>query len=220
ERPARIGLGAGGADVRLSGDLLEGTADRLGALLAAHPEVVRIHLTSEGGLVDEGLALGELIAARGLSTYVPDYCVSACTLAFVRGRERYLRNQGRLGFHAPYETGPDGRIVQLDGAPERGAYVAAGADPDFVARALAVASEDIWIPEAGDLIRARVVTQVVDAHRFPDSTLDDDDGEPAVRAALLRNLPILADLDADDLDGLAAWYRDGYRAGRSEGEAL
>lgn len=232
--PARIALGPQGRDIRFSGEIGAGTAARLAALLAAHPAVTRIHLTSEGGLVEEATAIGDLIAARGLATYVPDYCVSACTLAFVRGAERYLLTNGRLGFHAPYDPGLFGQVVQADASAERAAYVAAGVDPAFAAEALAVASDSLWVPEPARLVRARVATALVDTDRFPDSTLDDDPSPAGARAAILRALPLLGGLAGqgglagrnglagrgDVLDALAAAYLDGYRAGLPEGAAL
>ncbi len=216
---ARVSLGPGGADVRVAGDLMDGVAMRVAALLAAHRQVRRIHLTSGGGLVEEGLALGGLIAEYGLDTYVPDACASACTLAFVRGRARYLGASGRLGFHAPYEAGLLGQTFAVDSSPERAAYRDAGLAPDFTAEALAVSSDDIWMPDATRLIQAGAVTEIVEADRFPDSTLDDDDGPQAARAQVLRNLPVLGGADPIAIDRIAAWYRDGYRAGRSEAEA-
>ncbi len=217
--PARVDLGPHGRDIRLSGELGEGTAERLRALLDANPGVERLHLTSEGGLVAEGQAIGRLVAARDLATYVPDYCVSACTLAFVRGPRRFLVEGGRLGFHAPYEPGLFGQAIQADGTDERAAYLAAGLDPAFVTEALATASADLWVPDADRLLAARVVTEIVDTGRFPDSTLDDDASPAGARAAILRALPLLAGAP-DAVDGLAAWYADAYRAGRPEAESV
>nr|USU31859.1 hypothetical protein NG677_21640 [Methylobacterium sp. OTU13CASTA1] len=217
--PARVVLGPHGRDIRLSGELGEGTAERLRALLDANPRAERLHLTSEGGLVEEGQALGDLVAARGLATYVPDYCVSACTLAFVRGPRRFLVEGGRLGFHAPYEAGLFGQAIQADGTFERAAYLAAGLDPAFVTEALATASADLWVPEAGRLLAARVVTEIVDTGRFPDSTLDDDASPAGARAAVLRTLPLLAAAPGA-VDGLSAWYADAYRDGRPEAESV
>ncbi|KQP51432.1 hypothetical protein [Methylobacterium sp. Leaf108] len=220
EPAARVTLGPGGRDLRLAGDLMEGVSARVAALLAENPGVRRIHLTSGGGLVSEGMSLGSLVAAHGLATYVPDDCASACTLVFVRGTRRYLGTGGRLGFHAPYETGPSGRSPVLDPAPERAAYRDAGIAADFVAEALAVASDDMWTPEPERLVRAGVVTDVVGTDRFPDSTLDDDDSPQAARTQVLRNLPILAGADPAAVDRIAAWYRDGYATGRTEADAL
>jgi hypothetical protein len=220
--PARVALGPHGRDIRLAGELGEGTAERLRRLLAANPQVERLHLTSEGGLVEEGQAIGDLVAARGLATYVPDYCVSACTLAFVRGTRRFLVEGGRLGFHAPYEVGPSGRVVQVDGVPERAAYLAAGLDPAFVTQALATASDDLWVPDAHRLVAARAVTETVDTGQLPDSTLDDDPSPAGARAAVLRILPILETSavagSAPPIEDLAAWYAQAYRSGRSEAE--
>ena len=225
EAPAaetRIVLGPGGRDVRLSGELTEGAGERLERLLADNPRIERIHLTSEGGLVDEGRAIGEAIARRGLVAYVPDYCVSACTLAFVRGRERLVVAAARLGFHAPYEAGLFGQVFRADGTPERAAYLAAGVAPDFVDAALNVSSDEIWTPDTDRLAAARVITGIVDTRRFPDSTLDDGDDLAHARAAVLRNLVVLQGFEARApraVDAIAAWYLDHYRSGLSEGEA-
>ncbi|SEH78783.1 hypothetical protein SAMN02799636_03882 [Methylobacterium sp. 275MFSha3.1] len=217
--PARLTVGPGGRDLRLAGDLAAGVAARVRAILAAHPRIARIHLTSDGGLVEEGAAIGALVAARGLATYVPDACASACTLIFVRGRTRYLATGGRLGFHAPYEIGARGRMRPVDSAPERAAYRAAGLPAAFVTRALAVPPAGIWIPTDGELRAAGIVTEVVGPDRFPDSTLDADPSAAGARAAILRNLPILRQAEAAGLDPIARWYRDGYAAGRPEAEA-
>ncbi|SFL64726.1 hypothetical protein SAMN05192568_10083 [Methylobacterium pseudosasicola] len=220
EVAARVALGPGGRDIRLAGDLTEGVATRVAALLAANPGVERLHLTSDGGLVEEAEAIGALVAERGLATYVPDACASACTLVFVRGRTRYLAAGAHLGFHAPYELGPGGRIEAVDPGAERAAYLAAGLTPDFVARTMTVAPEDIWIPEPKLLREAGVVTEMVGSDRFPDSTLDADPSPQAARAEVLRNIPILSAADPAAVDEAAAWYRAGYLAGRTEAEAI
>jgi len=219
DNPARVAVGPDGRDLRLAGDLTAGVAARVADLLATHPGVERIHLTSDGGLVAEGAAIGALVAARGLATYVPDVCVSACTLIFVRGRARLLAAGGRLGFHAPYIVGAHGRMRPVDPAPERAAYRAAGLPRAFVARALAVPPAGIWIPDAARLRAAGIVTAIVGPDRLPDSTLDADPSEAGARAAILRALPILRQAGAADLDPIARWYRDGYAAGRPEAEA-
>lgn len=218
-----IAVGPGGADVRLSGALVAGAAARLEALLAGHPSVTRIHLTSEGGLADEGQAIGDVIAAHGLTTYVPDFCVSACTLAFVRGRERLVLANARVGFHAPFEEGLFGTEIEDDSSAQRQAYLVAGVDPAFVNDALATPAADLWIPPPERLIAAHVATAIVDSYRFPDSNLDGDATPAAARALVLRNFRILAPFEARApavVDRVAAWYLDAYRAGLSEGEAL
>ncbi len=211
-------MGPGGLDLRLAGDLTEGVAGRVAALLDAHPRIARLHLTSDGGLVEEGAAIGALVAARGLATYVPDACVSACTLIFVRGRGRFLAAGGRLGFHAPYAIGAHGRMHPVDPAPERAAYGAAGLPRAFVARALAVPPAGIWIPDAG---AARGRPRHRDRRPGPLPRFHPRRGSERgrARAAILRALPILRQAGTADLDPIARWYRDGYAAGRPEAEA-
>ncbi|MGT2478314.1 hypothetical protein ACU4GR_04070 [Methylobacterium oryzae CBMB20] len=180
--PARLTVGPGGRDLRARGRSRGGRrrAGRRppGRAPADHPESIS---TSDGGLVEEGAAIGALVAARGLATYVPDACASACTLIFVRGRTRYLATGGRLGFHAPYEIGARGRMRPVDSAPERAAYRAAGLPAAFVTRALAVPPAGIWVPTDGELRAAGIVTEVVGTDRFPD--LDPGRGSERGRGA-------------------------------------
>lgn len=158
EVPARLDLAPGGRELHLSGDLTEGVAAQVAALLSSHPEVKRLHLDSDGGLVEEAIEIGRLVRERHLSTHVADACASACTLIFLQGRRRTLGAEGRLGFHAPYEIGPDGRKLAVDPAPERAAYQAAGLPPAFVERVMRVAPADIWIPDPGQLYAAGILT--------------------------------------------------------------
>jgi len=220
---AVIALGPRGDDVRLSGEIRDGAAARLEALLDAHPEARRIHLTSEGGLAAEGAALGDVIAAHGLTTYVPDYCVSACTLAFVAGHERLALRDARLGFHAPFEEGLFGQVFRGDASDVRAAYVAHGLDADFVDEALDVGSDGMWYPEPDRLLAAHVVTAFVDRDRLPDSNLDFDPTPQGARATVLRNFPILAGLDASApalVERIAGWYLEAYRHDFSEGRVV
>ena len=212
--PAVIALGPDGSDVRFSGEIHEGDAARLAALLSSHPSVTRIHLTSEGGLADEGQALGVVISSHRLTTYVPDFCVSACTLAFVAGRERVALRDARLGFHAPFEEGLFGQTFVGDASSVRAAYRAAGVTDGFVDEALAAAPDDMWFPTPDQLVEGRVVTFYVDRDRLPDSNLDGSATIAGARAVVLRNVPILSGLATTSpalVDRIAGWYLEAYR---------
>lgn len=147
------------AEITLDGDLAEGTAKRLRAVLRANPSIRSLSLESDGGLVDEAEQIGDLVAAHGLVTIARSRCVSACTLAFVRGRERLAQSGVKLGFHAPWVLGGGTEPVSSD--DERQAYVAAGVAEEFVAEALAVPAETVWFPDGERLLKANVVTVIL-----------------------------------------------------------
>src|SRR6185369_12618268 len=88
-----------GSEAEIAGGLKFGVAAQAAALFASAPNLKVLHLNSPGGRVGEAIELAELVRARGLATYSATSCVSACTVVFAAGRERYLRAGARLGFH-------------------------------------------------------------------------------------------------------------------------
>lgn len=160
---ATITISEDGHTATLTGELGEGISARLAAIMTEHPGLRRLALTSEGGFVEEARSLGALVATSKLETYVPRYCVSACTLVFVRGSARIAEPGARLGFHAPYVTDAAGQEIQVDADDEREAYVGAGIDPGFAREALDVASSEIWFPDPDRLVAAGVVTRYASA---------------------------------------------------------
>jgi hypothetical protein len=64
-----------------------------------NPQVKTILLNSGGGYVDIGLGMADLIANRGLATWVPQdaMCASICSAIFFAGKNRMA--QGKLGVH-------------------------------------------------------------------------------------------------------------------------
>ena len=75
-------------------------ADALKKLLDAAPGVKVVHLNSIGGRVGEGYQIYQIVRDRKLATYTATDCVSACTIAFLGGSQRYLSSKARLGFHS------------------------------------------------------------------------------------------------------------------------
>lgn len=58
----------------------------------------KIILTSDGGMFDQGIAIGKFIRSNGIKVEVFDRCKSACALAAI-GDPNFT---GELQFHAPY----------------------------------------------------------------------------------------------------------------------
>lgn len=75
-----------------------------------------VALSSGGGLLSDGLMLGEMIRSRGLDTtvFAGTYCASSCTIAFMGGTKRTMATQATLMFHSPYTVERDATKVVLD----------------------------------------------------------------------------------------------------------
>lgn len=81
-------------------------------------------LSSPGGSVTEGLAIGAAVRTQGLATMVADECASACAFIWLSGVRRYFGEGMKIGFHAAYRI-VDGQPVETGMAnAEIGAYLA------------------------------------------------------------------------------------------------
>lgn len=82
-------------------------------------------LTSNGGDLDSGLAIGRAIRQNKFTTGVPDgaQCASACALAWLGGTTRYMARGARIGFHAAYVEGKGGPRESGVGNALVGAYL-------------------------------------------------------------------------------------------------
>ncbi|EOA9033200.1 peptidase [Vibrio harveyi] len=59
-----------------------------------------LSITSDGGDVELGIALGEWVFDKKLDVEVEDYCLSSCTnYIFTSGRYKYISNKAIIGFH-------------------------------------------------------------------------------------------------------------------------
>ena len=103
-----------GPMIEFSGDFIPGLAKRFEGILKLHPNVKTISLSSNGGLLSEGYAVGELFSNKLINVWVPKdaACISACALAFLGGAKYKI--SGLLAFHAPWLPQYDGRIKLED----------------------------------------------------------------------------------------------------------
>lgn len=146
-----------GAWAEIVGGVKYGLTDEFIKILAEPNRIKVVRLDSLGGRLGEAQRLYALIRDRGLSTYVSSRCMSACTLAFAGGRERYLRKGATLGFHRG--SFPGVKDKELDDV-QADVFRQAGFDARFIATALATPNTDLWKPSEDELLKARVVTRV------------------------------------------------------------
>ena len=120
---------AGAMTMEVRGDQLIATGrivaddgDRFRKLVDANPNVKTVVLwNSPGGAGRANDAITEAIESRGLNTVVTGFCVSACAMIFLAGKDRSFGDlepigSTSLGFHASYVDGhlaPDRRLAAL-----------------------------------------------------------------------------------------------------------
>ncbi|MBT9444562.1 MAG: DUF4339 domain-containing protein [Hyphomonadaceae bacterium] len=97
----------------LEGTIGLGFSREMGALLRRHPDVRQVVVNSEGGLVDEALDIGKLIARANLKTYAQDQCLSACVIVFLSAHERAADADTAFGFHAEYQIAAVPEFVRV-----------------------------------------------------------------------------------------------------------
>lgn len=164
--PYKIKVIRDGTELELSGGMPNGTAEAIEHSLNQTPNVRTIHLNSIGGRVSEGYKLYSIIKSRNLTTYTSAECASACTIAFLGGRERYISENGKLGFHSTSIGDDDGAIVVEINNELRQALKSNGVPNDFIDHALSTSHNNIWFPSQQELLKAHVIDSVVDSRYF------------------------------------------------------
>jgi hypothetical protein len=140
----------------LAGEYQFGVATAFAEALDQYPDAHTVELEGPGGLETEGFALAHAIQHRDLVTHAIGDCESACTLAFLAGRERILGEDASLGFHAV--SAP---VFTIDLNANYDRYLAGrGVEDQFIRRAAATPADDMWYPTNDELEAAGVITAV------------------------------------------------------------
>lgn len=158
--PHRIQLLLSDSELVFSGDMSAGAAQELRQALDTNPGVDVLHLNSGGGLVSEGRQMFALIQQRQLITTTDKFCVSACVLAFLGGRERYLAPGARLGLHEESSDVAGKAQVAASEQTDKQTMLSLGIRADFVDKAFSTPSDQLWVPTIGELEAANVITGV------------------------------------------------------------
>jgi hypothetical protein len=112
--------------------------------------------------------MSDLIRSRNLATVVAQDCLSACTIVFLGGKERFMLPTARLGFHQPAFRGMT--------AADRSAAIATeeqrlqdrfGLSKEFAERANSAVPSGMWYPDKDELVRERVVTRLITPRPLP-----------------------------------------------------
>jgi hypothetical protein len=186
DSPYQLRILNGGTVLEVSGSFSWALPQNFQAVLAASPQVRVVRLESPGGHIQPALEIATMIRQRGLDTYVGGFCASACTVAFLGGRQRWVAPNARLGFHQAH--GP-GLPPELANGFLREAYQRLAVPAAFIAHALRTPPTELWFPTHDELHVARLAA---DAPPAILATLDD--GRPPA----LREVSHLAQVASGD----------------------
>jgi hypothetical protein len=156
-----------GTELEVSGGIGHGFAVDLERFLDATPTLKLIHVNlGSGGLIVEAMEASKAIKARGLATYVSASCVSACTLVFMGGAERYVQQGAKLGFHAPSMPGFTLTDLAYERDKQRLYLMTRGVSAGFATKAMQTPSDNMWFPTGDELISQGVATKITSGDQF------------------------------------------------------
>lgn len=146
--------------VHLTGALGFGVSEKFKEVLKEHPEIKGVILDSRGGRAYEGQELAEIIKRKGLDTYSLKGCLSACPMAFIAGKKRYLGSEANIGFHqhGGVITAEQTRQLQEEYLHF---FKQANVKGAFIKRIFLTANEGMWYPTINQMLDARVIHGIV-----------------------------------------------------------
>lgn len=165
----KVQISDDGTLVRVTGSLGIGVSDEVETIVKTNSKVTGIVLDSPGGWVYEGRQISSLIQEGQLDTYSIRGCYSACTIAFISGKQRILAHGANIAFHQ-YSAIGKGEVIPSD--PEISQQIdlqlfsQAGVDSSFLERLYSAEPGDLWYPTVEELLSANVVHEIVDGSDF------------------------------------------------------
>jgi hypothetical protein len=210
----RVHVAANDADeLELAGGLRAGVADRVAAAMASAPQLTVLSLDSIGGRIGEARSIGALIHARGLVTEVRGMCLSACTVAFLAGKERVGHVKARFGFHRYAFPGLSEAEMVKVAEQDRIAFRAAGVSEAFVDKAFSAPNTEMWSPSGDEAMKAGYLTRIkADPGEITPEDIDRElDKDPMLAA--------LKGLEPASYARLVADFLASYQRGLGPGDA-
>lgn len=156
---------ADGKTLHLAGKINSGITTAFKEAIKKHPAAKTVVLSSNGGMIIEGLALANVIRKHGLNTHSEFVCASACTFAFLAGKERSIAPTASIGFHQ--SSKPSLFAAANNDSPKyvagdevmRTVYADAGLDAPFIDTALKTPPTDMWFPAVAELLGKKIATR-------------------------------------------------------------
>jgi len=152
-----------GQQLYISGIFDFGITDAVRNVIQANPKLSTIILESKGGQVYEGRGLSKLITKHGLDTYSYKECSSACATAFIGGKNRYLGESGKIGFHRyKMENSAFWYLLPLydiksEHEKDLELFKSQGVKQVFLKKVFEQTTDKMWFPSHAELLEASVI---------------------------------------------------------------
>jgi hypothetical protein len=218
--PYSIRLMRDGTEAEITGGFKYGLAEDLERILKASPRIKVLHLDSLGGRIGEAEKVYTIVRMNRLDTYVANKCASACTVAFVGGKRRFLERGAILGFHAGNFPGVAADDLASLNETQTRILGEAGVDKAFIKKASETPSKQLWQPDENELKNARVFTHIATGDEFASSGLGGNLTKERLVQKLRKNdlLDKWSRAEPREFDTFAASYLQHYEAGSSQNE--
>ncbi len=120
---------------------------------------------STGGNIYEARGLAKLIQDNEYLTHVNEACYSACTTAFIAGKQRTISKNAKLGFHQ-YKLDTNKLLhnsvdTELEQNKDLEYFLQKNIDKDFLQKAFSTPSDKMWFPTQQELIKTGVIHKVI-----------------------------------------------------------
>jgi hypothetical protein len=89
-----------GVVLQMRGDIHEGDCARFKSHFKRNELIVGLDLSSDGGDLEEGLLIANLVRRKKLTVYVAGQCNSVCSTIFFSAHKRYFGPQSKIGVHS------------------------------------------------------------------------------------------------------------------------
>jgi len=155
----RITITEAGTELKIEGGLKYGIVKDVETLLKSAPDVKTVNLESVGGRIGVAEDLYELLIRNNLNTVTNDFCLSACTIVFAAGNERWLGVGARLGFHAAkFETMNENETRWQKININNKIAAKNGTSKNFLNKGDNTPNKDIWYPTRSELFAEKYLT--------------------------------------------------------------
>jgi len=160
-----------------------GHAETLLEILKANENIEMLILNSEGGLIEAGYDIADIVIDAELNTHVEFICESACATVFLAGNKRSLELGAKIGFHSSYWAAEDIQEYFISEKDTKGwetpfefaswlyedtqaevfsvfeYLLERGVNAQFAIKTLKASSDSMWYPRRAELEAAGVLTE-------------------------------------------------------------